>query len=188
METRMHCTVYEYSYLCFLCSIDLKPTTILRAYQEKCLRKMFGNGRARSGVIVLPCGAIPIPIPLRTPPLTNATTELVLYMSRSLYSYCTCVLYGLALYLRHKITVLLLYEVHTYTNTRALLPSIQLASGAGKTLVGVTAACTIRKRCIVLCTSGVSVEQWRAQVSSPLLSSPLLSHIFLFREHLHNML
>jgi len=61
--------------------IDLKPTTVLRPYQEKSLRKMFGNGRARAGVIVLPCGA-------------------------------------------------------------------------GKTLVGVTAACTVRKRCLVLCTSG----------------------------------
>nr|XP_054767701.1 general transcription and DNA repair factor IIH helicase subunit XPB-like [Lytechinus pictus] len=71
-------------------SIDLKPTTVLRPYQEKSLRKMFGNGRARSGVIVLPCGA-------------------------------------------------------------------------GKTLVGVTAACTVRKRCMVLCTSGVAVEQWRSQ-------------------------
>uniref|UniRef100_A0A8C4WWI3 General transcription and DNA repair factor IIH helicase/translocase subunit XPB n=1 Tax=Eptatretus burgeri TaxID=7764 RepID=A0A8C4WWI3_EPTBU len=70
--------------------IDLKPTAILRPYQEKSLRKMFGNGRARSGVIVLPCGA-------------------------------------------------------------------------GKSLVGVTAACTIRKRCLVLCTSAVSVEQWKAQ-------------------------
>lgn len=37
--------------------IDLKPTTTLRPYQEKSLKKMFGNGRARSGVIVLPCGA-----------------------------------------------------------------------------------------------------------------------------------
>uniref|UniRef100_A0A0L8FP89 General transcription and DNA repair factor IIH helicase/translocase subunit XPB n=1 Tax=Octopus bimaculoides TaxID=37653 RepID=A0A0L8FP89_OCTBM len=71
-------------------NIDLKPSTMLRPYQEKSLRKMFGNGRARSGVIVLPCGA-------------------------------------------------------------------------GKTLVGVTAACTVRKRCIVLCTSGVAVEQWRSQ-------------------------
>ncbi|EDV26690.1 uncharacterized protein TRIADDRAFT_22911, partial [Trichoplax adhaerens] len=71
-------------------SIDLRPTTILRPYQEKSLRKMFGNGRARSGVIVLPCGA-------------------------------------------------------------------------GKTLVGVTAACTVKKRCLVLCTSGVAVEQWKAQ-------------------------
>ncbi|XP_070565802.1 general transcription and DNA repair factor IIH helicase/translocase subunit XPB-like [Ptychodera flava] len=71
-------------------SIDLKPMAVLRPYQEKSLRKMFGNGRARSGVIVLPCGA-------------------------------------------------------------------------GKTLVGVTAACTVRKRCMVLCTSGVSVEQWKSQ-------------------------
>ena len=38
-------------------------------------------------------------------------------------------------------------------------------SGAGKTLVGVTAACTLKKRCLVLCTSGVAVEQWRSQVS-----------------------
>lgn len=36
--------------------MDLKPSTVLRPYQEKSLRKMFGNGRARSGVIVLPCG------------------------------------------------------------------------------------------------------------------------------------
>lgn len=70
--------------------VDLKPSAILRPYQEKSLRKMFGNGRARSGVIVLPCGA-------------------------------------------------------------------------GKSLVGVTACCTVRKRCLVLCNSGVSVEQWKAQ-------------------------
>lgn len=60
--------------------IDLKPATMIRPYQEKSLSKMFGNGRARSGIIVLPCGA-------------------------------------------------------------------------GKTLVGITAACTIKKSCLVLCTS-----------------------------------
>lgn len=38
-------------------NVDLKPSALLRPYQEKSLRKMFGNGRARSGVIVLPCGA-----------------------------------------------------------------------------------------------------------------------------------
>uniref|UniRef100_A0A915IAE6 DNA 3'-5' helicase n=1 Tax=Romanomermis culicivorax TaxID=13658 RepID=A0A915IAE6_ROMCU len=70
--------------------IDLKPNAVLRPYQEKCLRKMFGNSRARSGVIVLPCGA-------------------------------------------------------------------------GKSLVGVTACCTVNKRCLVLCNSNVSVHQWRAQ-------------------------
>ena len=30
--------------------------TDLNVSQEKSLRKMFGNGRARSGIIVLPCG------------------------------------------------------------------------------------------------------------------------------------
>jgi DNA excision repair protein ERCC-3 len=74
-------------------NIDLKPTTLIRPYQEKSLGKMFGNGRARSGIIVLPCGA-------------------------------------------------------------------------GKTLVGITAACTIRKSTLVLCTSAVSVEQWRSQFKS----------------------
>jgi len=71
-------------------NIDLKPMAILRPYQEKSLRKMFGNGRARSGVIVLPCGA-------------------------------------------------------------------------GKSLVGVTTVCTLRKKAMVLCNSGVSVEQWKQQ-------------------------
>lgn len=70
--------------------IALRPNATLRPYQEKALRKMFGNGRARSGIIVLPCGA-------------------------------------------------------------------------GKTLVGVTTACTVNKRALVLCNSSVSVEQWKQQ-------------------------
>lgn len=37
--------------------ISLKPSANIRSYQEKSLSKMFGNGRARSGIIVLPCGA-----------------------------------------------------------------------------------------------------------------------------------
>lgn len=32
--------------------IDLKPNTRIRAYQEKSLSKMFGNGRARSGPFI----------------------------------------------------------------------------------------------------------------------------------------
>ncbi|KAF4304648.1 putative TFIIh complex helicase protein [Botryosphaeria dothidea] len=68
--------------------IDIRPGVEIRPYQEQALTKMFGNGRARSGIIVLPCGA-------------------------------------------------------------------------GKTLVGITAACTVRKGCIVLCTSTMSVLQWR---------------------------
>ncbi|OCF45679.1 DNA excision repair protein ERCC-3 [Kwoniella heveanensis CBS 569] len=70
--------------------IQLKPMTVIRPYQEMSLAKMFGNGRARSGIIVLPCGA-------------------------------------------------------------------------GKTLVGITAACTIKKSALVLCTSAVSVAQWKQQ-------------------------
>ncbi len=38
-----------------------------------------------------------------------------------------------------------------------------LPCGAGKTLTGVTASCTIKKRTIVLCTSGVAVEQWKSE-------------------------
>lgn len=68
--------------------MDLKSTCQIRSYQEICLNKMFGNGRARSGIIVLPCGS-------------------------------------------------------------------------GKTLVGITAISTIKKSAIVLCTSAVSVEQWK---------------------------
>lgn len=37
--------------------MDLRPSTKIRPYQEKSLAKLFGNGRARSGIIVLPCGA-----------------------------------------------------------------------------------------------------------------------------------
>jgi DNA excision repair protein ERCC-3 len=36
---------------------DLVPGTRIRKYQEKAIAKMFNKGRARSGVIVLPCGA-----------------------------------------------------------------------------------------------------------------------------------
>ena len=70
--------------------IELKPMTRIRPYQEKSLSKMFGNGRARSGIIVLPCGA-------------------------------------------------------------------------GKSLTGIAAAARIRKSCLCLCTSSVSVDQWAAQ-------------------------
>jgi|EP00979_Chaetoceros_neogracilis_P002758 DNA excision repair protein ERCC-3 len=70
--------------------MDLKPHARIRRYQERSLAKMFGNGRARSGIIVLPCGA-------------------------------------------------------------------------GKTLTGVTAAQTIKKSVIVLCTNAVSVLQWKYQ-------------------------
>jgi DNA excision repair protein ERCC-3 len=72
--------------------IDLQQATDIRSYQEKALSKMFGGGRAKSGIIVLPCGA-------------------------------------------------------------------------GKTLVGITAACTIRKSVIVFCNGSVPVRQWASQLS-----------------------
>ncbi|CAD2087267.1 DNA repair helicase RAD25, putative [Plasmodium vinckei lentum] len=37
-------------------SCSLKSHVQIRYYQEKALRKMFSNGRSRSGIIVLPCG------------------------------------------------------------------------------------------------------------------------------------
>ncbi|ONI07171.1 hypothetical protein PRUPE_5G104000 [Prunus persica] len=70
--------------------MELKPQAQPRPYQEKSLSKMFGNGRARSGIIVLPCGA-------------------------------------------------------------------------GKSLVGVSAASRIRKSCLCLATNAVSVDQWAFQ-------------------------
>ncbi|GKB28737.1 DNA repair helicase XPB1 [Tanacetum coccineum] len=70
--------------------MELKPQAQPRPYQEKSLSRMFGNGRARSGIIVLPCGA-------------------------------------------------------------------------GKSLVGVSAACRIKKSCLCLATNAVSVDQWAYQ-------------------------
>ncbi|TXG50545.1 hypothetical protein EZV62_023069 [Acer yangbiense] len=71
-------------------NMELKPHAQPRPYQEKSLSKMFGNGRARSGIIVLPCGA-------------------------------------------------------------------------GKSLVGVSAASRIKKSCLCLATNAVSVDQWAFQ-------------------------
>ncbi|EIE26133.1 DNA repair helicase rad25 [Coccomyxa subellipsoidea C-169] len=71
-------------------NIELKPHVQHRPYQEKSMAKMFGNGRARSGIIVLPCGA-------------------------------------------------------------------------GKSLVGITAAARIKKSVLCLVTNSVSVDQWKHQ-------------------------
>jgi DNA excision repair protein ERCC-3 len=70
--------------------IVLKPGVAHRPYQDKAMAKMFGNGRARSGIVVLPCGA-------------------------------------------------------------------------GKSLVGITAAARVRKATLVLVTNQVSVDQWKHQ-------------------------
>ncbi|KAF4733554.1 hypothetical protein FOZ62_024470, partial [Perkinsus olseni] len=71
-------------------NMQFRPTTVVRPYQERSLHKMFSGSRARSGMIVLPCGA-------------------------------------------------------------------------GKTLVGITAAATMKKRTMVLTTTAVAVDQWKRQ-------------------------
>ena len=38
-------------------TIKIKSYARIRRYQEQSLAKMLGNGRARSGIVVLPCGA-----------------------------------------------------------------------------------------------------------------------------------
>ncbi|KAL0218784.1 hypothetical protein P9112_004437 [Eukaryota sp. TZLM1-RC] len=50
---------YDFKHDTTLPSIGMKlnATTMVRPYQEKALAKMFSTGRARSGIIVLPCGA-----------------------------------------------------------------------------------------------------------------------------------
>ena len=50
-----------------------------------------------------------------------------------------------------------------FGNGRARSGVIVLPCGAGKSLVGVTACCTVKKRALVLCNSGVSEEQWKQQ-------------------------
>ena len=50
-----------------------------------------------------------------------------------------------------------------FGNGRARSGIIVLPCGAGKTLTGLCAAAIIKKSTLVLCTSGVSVEQWRQE-------------------------
>ena len=50
-----------------------------------------------------------------------------------------------------------------FGNGRARSGTVVLQCGAGKTLVVVTAASTVRKSCVVLCTNGTAVQQWKDQ-------------------------
>ncbi|KAL8438351.1 hypothetical protein ACSSS7_000200 [Eimeria intestinalis] len=50
-----------------------------------------------------------------------------------------------------------------FSNGRARSGIIVLPCGAGKTLTGITAACTLQKSAVILTTSAVAVEQWRKQ-------------------------
>lgn len=50
----------EYEYLGDLSpglEVSLKPQVQVRPYQENCVQKLFVSGRAKSGLVVLPCGA-----------------------------------------------------------------------------------------------------------------------------------
>ncbi len=49
------------------------------------------------------------------------------------------------------------------SNGRARSGLIVLPCGAGKSFVGVTAACTVNKKTMVLCPTGLSVDQWKFQ-------------------------
>lgn len=51
-----------------------------------------------------------------------------------------------------------------FSNERARSGIIVLPCGAGKTLVGILATCTVKKNTIILCNSGVSVQQWYEEV------------------------
>lgn len=84
---------YEFKNDKTLPPLDINPKlkSPTRGYQEKALGIMFSNERARSGIIVLPCGA-------------------------------------------------------------------------GKTLVGILATCTIKKNTVILCNSAVSVQQWYEEI------------------------
>ena len=50
-----------------------------------------------------------------------------------------------------------------FSHSRSRSGIIVLPCGSGKTIVGITAAVTIKKSCLCLVTGGVSVEQWKAQ-------------------------
>jgi len=50
-----------------------------------------------------------------------------------------------------------------FGNSRARSGIIVLPCGAGKSLVGVSAAARIKKSCLCLCTNSVSVDQWKYQ-------------------------
>eukprot|EP00768_Dysnectes_brevis_P004182 gnl/Dysnectes_brevis/2985_a3677_946.p1 GENE.gnl/Dysnectes_brevis/2985_a3677_946~~gnl/Dysnectes_brevis/2985_a3677_946.p1 ORF type:complete len:674 (-),score=151.14 gnl/Dysnectes_brevis/2985_a3677_946:35-2029(-) len=63
-------------------------------------------------------------------------------------------------------------------NNKCLSGIIVLPCGAGKTLVGISAACKIDKCCIVLCTSKLAGLQWRNQFC--LFTTVRKDSIFLF--------
>ena len=59
-----------------------------------------------------------------------------------------------------------------FSNERARSGIIVLPCGAGKTLVGILATCTIKKNTVILCNSSVSVEQWYREVKNWAIVKP----------------
>lgn len=51
-----------------------------------------------------------------------------------------------------------------FGNGRARSGMIVLPCGAGKTLVGITAMATIKKSCLIFCSTSVAVDQWKRQI------------------------
>lgn len=51
-----------------------------------------------------------------------------------------------------------------FGNHRARSGIVVLPCGAGKTLVGITAICTVRKSALILAPNIMSVEQWLTQL------------------------
>lgn len=65
---------------------------------------------------------------------------------------------------KHKFTSECNFIVYHFTPSgRARSGIIVLPCGAGKSLVGVSAACRIKKSCLCLATNAVSVDQWAFQ-------------------------
>ena len=50
-----------------------------------------------------------------------------------------------------------------FSNGRARSGIIVLPCGAGKTLTGISAACTIKKSVMVVCSTQVASEQWKKE-------------------------
>ena len=119
-----------------------------RPYQEKSLSKMFGNGRARSGIIVLPCGAGKSLV--RLGPRGPAVGR------RAVSRFCQACSGP---------------QLHNAACSRCVAPrrlslprlAPPFPSPPTCLQVGVSAAARIKKSCLVLCTNGVSVDQWKYQ-------------------------
>ena len=65
-----------------------------------------------------------------------------------------------------------------FSNGRARSGIIVLPCGAGKTLTGITVACTIQKSTIVVCTNTISAQQWKREFEKWSMINPSDIKIF----------